>query len=246
MVSKDLTNMVKMEFVQRKVEFMQEFGDVGRYRDDWDQLKKLRHLCSADFKVEARRRAELEEEEMRLQGLEKMRAQAKAEANMKAKIAESEGRLMCSKCQSEIKRSLEQKTKYKEVAPTRELNFERYGYGAKRKAYDPDYEHVESSKYREYERLEGEGYDDIVTDPDDNRKKNLRAPGLGHKPGKFTPGDKKYTTSDYIIPPKVPQANLAAPLPMAKKPPGQLELEEHEQHAFDLPPELADPSEVNM
>ena len=164
MVSKDLTNMAKMEFVQRKVEFMQEFGDVGRYRDAWDQLKKFRHLCSADLKLEARRRAELEEEEKRLQGLEEMRAQAKAEANMKAKIAESEGRLMCSKCQSEIKRSLEQKTKYKEVAPTRELNFERYGYGAKRKAYDPDYEHVESSKYREYERLEGEGYDDIGWD----------------------------------------------------------------------------------
>jgi len=165
------------------VEFMQEFGDVGRYRDAWDQLKKFRHLCSADLKVEARRKAELEEEEKRLQGLEEMRAQAKAEANMKAKIAESEGRLMCSKCQSEmlpnsegvyefenwrgggaggqggqqaftdiadqpvqlaedtvidlmnfdmdpeeedkIKRSLEEKTKYKEVAPTWELNIER-------------------------------------------------------------------------------------------------------------------------
>ena len=50
------------------------------------------------------------------------------------------------------------------------------------------------------------------------------------------------TTSDYIIPPKVPQANLAAPLPAAKKPPGHIELEKHDQHAFDLPPELADPS----
>merc|ERR1719447_2581172 len=39
LVSKDLTNMAKLEFVQRKVEFMQEFGDVGRYRDAWDQLK---------------------------------------------------------------------------------------------------------------------------------------------------------------------------------------------------------------
>ncbi len=104
---------------------------------------------------------------------------------MKAKIAESEGRLMCSKCQSEmlpnrdgvyefenfrpgmaatsmpstyadnpveqpvkmaeegvidlmdfdmdpdeedkIRRSLEEKTKYKEVAPTWELNIEKYG-----------------------------------------------------------------------------------------------------------------------
>ena len=144
--------------------------------------------------------------------------------------------------EEKIKRSLEEKTKYKEVAPTWELNIEKYGYGAKRKAYDPDYEHVESSKYREYERLEGEEYDETVKDQDDNRKKNLKAPGLGHKHGKFTPGDKKYTTSDYIIPPKVPQANLTSPLPLARKPPGQLELDEHEQSVFDLPPELADPS----
>ena len=30
LVSKDLSNMEKLEFVKRKVEFMQEFGDVGR------------------------------------------------------------------------------------------------------------------------------------------------------------------------------------------------------------------------
>ena len=30
LVSKDLSNMAKLEFVQRKVELMQEFGDVGR------------------------------------------------------------------------------------------------------------------------------------------------------------------------------------------------------------------------
>jgi hypothetical protein len=30
-----------------------------------------------------------------------------------------------------------------------------------------------------------------------------QAPGLGHQPGDYTPGEKKYTTSDYIIPPKV-------------------------------------------
>ena len=115
-------------------------------------------------------------------------------------------------------KTLEEKNKYKEVALTWELNIEKYGYGAKRKAYDPDYEHVESSKYREYERLEGEGYNESIKDPDDNRKKNLKAPGLGHVPGKFTPGDKKYPTSDYIIPPKVPKANLAAPLQHPRSP----------------------------
>ena len=302
LVSKDLSNMAKLEFVQRKVEFMQEFGDVGRYRDAWDQLKKFRHICSADLKQEARRKAELEDEEKRFGELELQRNKAKAEANLKAKIAESEGTLVCTKCQSEmmpnedgvyefegwkagsgsrpaqaqvsdftsavesaammeedqvvdlmnfdmdpeeedkIKRSLHEKTRYKEVAPTWELNIENYGYGAKRKAYDPDYEHVESSKYREYERLEGQGYDDGLIDPDDNRRKQIKAPGLGHKQGQYTPGEKKYTTSDYILPPKVPQVN---PIGMASGNTGKEtdnELEEHEQHAFELPPELADPA----
>ena len=51
LVSRELTNMQKLEFVKRKVEFMQEFGDVGRYRDAWDQLKMFRQLCSSDLKV---------------------------------------------------------------------------------------------------------------------------------------------------------------------------------------------------
>ena len=42
------------------------------------------------------------------------------------------------------------------------MNIETYGYGKKRKTYDPDYEHVESAKFREYERLEGAGYEDEV------------------------------------------------------------------------------------
>ena len=60
----------------------------------------------------------------------------------------------------------QEKTKYKEVAPTWELNIETYGYGKQRKVYDPDYEHVESSKFKEYERLEGDGYDETIKDDD--------------------------------------------------------------------------------
>ena len=56
------------------------------------------------------------------------------------------------------------------------------GYGAKRRAHDPDYEHVENAKYREYERLESVGYDDTMKDPEDNRlvvkKVNLFSDGL--------------------------------------------------------------------
>ena len=160
---------------------------MGRYRDAWDQLKKFRHICSADLKKEAKRKADLEVEEKRLVELEEFRSKAKAEANLKAKIAEAEGKLMCTKCQAEmmpnaegvyefeswqggaaaarpaqgqqaapqtsavessdmmmqedegvdlmsfdmdpdeedkIKRTLVEKTKYKEVAPTWELNIE--------------------------------------------------------------------------------------------------------------------------
>ena len=43
------------------------------------------------------------------------------------------------------------------------MNIETYGYGKRRKTYDPDYEHVESAKFREYERLEGAGYEDEVS-----------------------------------------------------------------------------------
>ena len=52
------------------------------------------------------------------------------------------------------------------MAPTWELNIETYGYGKQRKVYDPDYEHVESSKFKEYERLEGDGYDENIKDED--------------------------------------------------------------------------------
>jgi len=59
------------------------------------------------------------------------------------------------------------KTKYKEVAPTWELTIEKYVYGDKQHAYDPDYEHVESSKHREYERLDGQCYYESLKEPKD-------------------------------------------------------------------------------
>ena len=58
---------------------------------------------------------------------------------------------------------------FKVVAPTWELNIETYGYGKKRKTYDPDYEHVESAKFKEFERLEAQGYDDELKDPDHDK-----------------------------------------------------------------------------
>ena len=106
--------------------------------------------------------------------------------------------------------SIREKTKYKEVAPTWELNIETYGYGKKRKTYDPDYEHVESAKFREFERLEGQGYDEDKLDPDRDKLKNIKAPGLAAKDEETTTTDpkEKYTTSDYIVPPKVPQIEM--------------------------------------
>ena len=62
------------------------------------------------------------------------------------------------------------------VAPTWELNIETYGYGKKRKTYDPDYEHVESAKFKEFERLEAQGYDDELKDPDHDKMRKVPLP----------------------------------------------------------------------
>ena len=87
--------------------------------------------------------------------------------------------------------------------------------GKRRKVYDPDYEHVEASKFKEYERLEGDGYDETLKDPDSGKLRHIHAPGLGHDPR--TPRtmktyneteSTKYTTSDYVVPPKVPQLQM--------------------------------------
>ena len=225
----------KFEFVKRKLEFMQDFGDEACWRNAEEQMKSFRHLCTADLRAEARQKKELEREEQKLKELESLKARVRAEANMKAKLAEQEGRLMCTNCQmamfpdaesvyefersyssrataevrlgaatatsvpeidedgvvdlmewaipedqeEEIKKKLEEKTRNKEVAPTWELNMETYGYGKRQKVYDPDYEHVESAKFKEYERLESKGYDDDLKDPDHDKLKNINAPGLG-------------------------------------------------------------------
>ena len=235
------------------------------------------------------------------------KAQTRAQANIKAKIAESEGRLLCGNCQTsmfpnaqgvyefegffpgtrnsnqnlptaaakkdknviaadddgivdlldmeipeeeeiQIKKSLEEKTKYKEVAPTWELNIETYGYGKKRKAYDPDYEHVESAKFREFERLEGEGYDEDKLDPDRDKLRNLKAPGLtakGEEPVESDPKE-KYTTSDYIVPPKVPQLEMGPGIgPVRPSNDSSGSGTGHDStvvtDVFELPPEIANP-----
>merc|ERR1719259_77367 len=138
--------------------------------------------------------------------------------------------------EAQIKKSLEEKTKYKEVAPTWELNIETYGYGkgtANKKTYDPDYEHVESAKFKEYERLEAEGYDEEIKDPDRDKLKNIGPrPGLGNKkPGEKRPREdedddpkSKFLTSDYVVPPKVPQLQLGpgiGPVRSRKGAPGE-------------------------
>ncbi len=307
--SSDLNNMQKLTFVKRKLEMMQEFGDINRYREACEQLKTYKKLCASDLKVEAKKRKELEREEMRLKELEELRAQTRANANLKAKMAEAEGKLLCTQCQAAmypnaegfyefegfhvprhdpelcangreesakkaaveededgivdlldmeipedqeeiIKKTLEEKTKYKEVAPTWELNIETYGYGKRRKVYDPDYEHVEASKFKEYERLETDGYDESIKDKDRDKIKRLHAPGLGSAPRHLKEYNEeeikaKYTTSDYVVPPKVPQLQLGPGI--GPKRPYQKDANDEVaegQEAFELPPELVNPQKA--
>jgi tetratricopeptide (TPR) repeat protein len=164
--SDSLTSRQKLEFVKRKVEFMQEYGTIGQLREAGDQLKAFRLLCAGDLKVEARTRKEREREREELGQLDAAKAHVRAEAALKAKLAEAEGRLLCTQCRTamfpdedgvyeferlraasrgieaaavqvdedgvvdlldlvipedqeeQIKKTLEEKTKYKEVAPT--------------------------------------------------------------------------------------------------------------------------------
>ena len=81
---------------------MQEFGDIRRYRDACEQLKTFRKLCSADLRDEAKKKKEFEKEEQKMKELEEFKLQMKANANMKAKIAETEGRLLCTQCQASM------------------------------------------------------------------------------------------------------------------------------------------------
>lgn len=313
--SPDLNNMQKYEFVKRKLEFMQEFGDVDKYREARDQIAEYKKVCAEELKAEARKKEELEEQEEKLKELESLKAQVRADANAKAKIAEMEGRLLCTHCQSamypdaggnyefegfqpgvhnmpmaarraepsadvampadagddedggvvdlmdmvipehqeaQIKKTLEEKTKYKEVAPTWELNMESYGYGKNKKAYDPDYEHIENSRFKEYERLEGEGYDEAIKDPDHAKLRNLKAPGLGSvdpDTGKRVQGDaprERLTASDYIVPPKVPQMLVpgkATRMEMAAAEEDESKNQMADHSAFELPKEIANVTE---
>jgi hypothetical protein len=227
---------------------------------------------------------------------------------MKAKIAESEGRLLCGNCQNamypnaqgvyefegfrpgvatsvraapaaagaekvkninataddgivdlldmeipeeeeeQIKKTLEEKTKYKEVASTWELNIETYGYGKNRKAYDPDYEHIESSKFKEFGRLESDGYDEDKLDPDREKLRHFQAPGFAAKGEEANEVDpkEKYTTSDYVVPPKVPQLQMGPGIGPARsiddnEVPGSSDEGAIVTQVFELPPEIANP-----
>ena len=73
----ELENIQKMEFVKRKVEFMQEFGNIEKYREAAEQLREFKRLCADDIKAEARRRKELEEQEEHFKELEQLKAQVR-------------------------------------------------------------------------------------------------------------------------------------------------------------------------
>ena len=135
------------------------------------------------------------------------------------------------------------------------LSFSVCRYGkTNKKAYDPDYEHVESAKFKEYERLEAEGYDEELKDPDRDKLRNINAPGLGSEPaskGKKRPREAeevKFSTSDYVVPPKVPQIQMGPGIgpvrPRGRGAPGEQDEEGLQRDTFELPPEIANPQKA--
>ena len=60
---------------------MQEFGTVQEYRQAWDQLKHYKSVNAKELKAEAKKRQELEREELKLKDLEELIAQTRAKSN---------------------------------------------------------------------------------------------------------------------------------------------------------------------
>ena len=54
-----MTQRQRLNFVKRKLEILQEFGNVEQYREAWEELKKYKVLCASELKAEAKKRQEL-------------------------------------------------------------------------------------------------------------------------------------------------------------------------------------------
>ena len=79
-----------------------------------------------------------------------------------------------------------------------------------------------------------------MKDPNADKLRNIPAPGLGSDVRKPEPNvEKKFTQSDYIVPPKVPQLVVG---PVRQKPEEAPGKEEESQATFELPKEIADPT----
>ena len=87
--SPELENIQKMDFVKRKVEFMQEFGTVAECRDAAEQLREFKRLCADDIKAEARRRIELEEQEEHFKELQQLKSQVSGTEIHEGKVTSS-------------------------------------------------------------------------------------------------------------------------------------------------------------
>jgi hypothetical protein len=82
-----------------------------------------------------------------------------------------------------------------------------------------------------------------MKDPDHEKLRNIPAPGLGCDKKKRNNDDKRFTESDYVVPPKVPQLQIgsASMKSRTEAAPGR-EKEAEKAPIFELPKEIADPT----
>ena len=88
-----------------------------------------------------------------------------------------------------------------------------------------------------------------VKDPNHGKLRNIPAPGLGSdgkkRSGPASSDDKKFTQSDYVVPPKVPQLQVGAALSASRQREDDAAKKKREGEVattFDLPKEIADPT----
>jgi len=177
LASKDLNDEQKLVFLKKKVLFLQEHGDVSRYRDSIEELNRIQRKVEVETT-----RKQKEEEKARLEVLraaelyQQSQLKPYAVPQTTAALGEApaaaqqptdqqvvpikfiEDASPCASSNPEpADTSLAQVT-YKKVPPTPELVMDtsNYGYGSKH----PDYKLAENLAHREYEKLESQGYED--------------------------------------------------------------------------------------
>ncbi|CAG7718479.1 unnamed protein product [Allacma fusca] len=161
--TKEITNEHKLQFIKKKCLFLQEHGELAKYRDSLDQLYEMQELVAADH---AKANAVLAEG-LRVQVQPHPQVIHPPIWNTQEYVpinfepTEDVGEIT-----QDTSSNKETEGKYKNVPPTEELwqNLSSYGY----RNNHPDIKLQDTLSHREYDTLVSRGYADKIRDQENS------------------------------------------------------------------------------